>query len=109
MRSDFVFNISTVPGGVRGIPAYKEFVRGLRLAFPDGAFLIDTAIGDETRAAARWHFQGTHRGEFLGVAPTGKKITDNGIDIFRIANGKITDIWANEDAYGLFKQLGAVA
>jgi steroid delta-isomerase-like uncharacterized protein len=108
MRSDFVFRISTIPGGVRGIDAYKGFVTGLRTAFPDGVFSIDRLIAEESRAAARWNFRGTHKGPFLGVAPTGKVMTDQGIDIFHIAGGKITDIWVNEDAFGLLKQLGVI-
>ena len=106
MRPDFVFRISTIPRGVRGIQAYKEFLRGLKTAFPDGVFSIDKHMAETTRAAARWNFRGTHSGEFLGVPPTKKVITDQGIDIFHFAGGKITDIWANEDAFGLQKQLG---
>lgn len=108
MRPDFVFRISTIPGGVRGIPAYKEFMRGLKTAFPDGVFSIDKHMAESTRGAARWNFRGTHNGEFLGVPPTKKVITDQGIDIFHFAGGKITDIWANEDAFGLLKQLGVI-
>ncbi len=108
MRADLVFRIPTIPGGVRGIPAYKQFVQGLRAAFPDAVFAIESQIAEDDRAAARWTFKGTQRGEFLGVAPTNKSVTDYGIDIFHIAGGKITDIWANENAYGLLTQLGAI-
>jgi steroid delta-isomerase-like uncharacterized protein len=108
MRSDLVFHISTIPDGVRGIDAYKDFVRTLRTAFPDGVFALERMIATETRAAARWTFKGTHRGPFLGVAPTGRTITDQGIDVFHLADGRITDIWANEDAFGLMKQLGSI-
>jgi steroid delta-isomerase-like uncharacterized protein len=108
MRPDFVFRIATIPDGVRGVEAYKDFVRTLRTAFPDGVFAPERMIAAETRAAARWTFKGTHQGPFLGVAPTGKTITDEGIDVFHVADGRITDIWANEDAFGLMKQLGAM-
>jgi steroid delta-isomerase-like uncharacterized protein len=108
MRPDFVFNIPTIPGGVHGIDAYKEFVRTLRTAFPDGVFAAEQVIAVDTRAAARWTFKGTHRGPFLGVAPTGRVVTDYGIDVFHFAGGQITDIWANEDAFGLMRQLGAI-
>jgi steroid delta-isomerase-like uncharacterized protein len=108
MRADFVFHIATIPAGVRGIPAYKQFVQGLRSAFPDGIFAIESQIAEEDRAAARWTFKGTHKGSFLGIAPTGKVVTDYGIDIFHFGDGKITDIWANEDAFGLLTQLGAI-
>jgi len=108
MRPDFIFRISTIPEGVRGIEAYKDFVRNLRVAFPDGVFTIEQQIAEETRTAARWTFKGTHQGPFLGVSPTHKVMTDQGIDIFHFADGKIIDIWANEDALGLSKQLGLI-
>jgi steroid delta-isomerase-like uncharacterized protein len=109
MRPDVVFNIATIPDGVHGINAYKDFVRGLRVAFPDGVFSIDRQIiAEETRTAVYWSFKGTHKGPFLGVPPTGKVVTDQGIDIIHFASGKITDIWANEDAFGLMKQLGVI-
>lgn len=108
MRPDFVFHIATIPEGVHGIDAYKEFVQNLRVAFPDAVFVPERQIAEETRAAARWTFTGTHQGYFLGVAPTQRFVTDQGIDIFHFADGYITDIWANEDAFGLLKQLGAI-
>jgi len=108
IRPDFVFSIPTVPGGVRGIGPYQAFVRGLREAFPDAIFSPTRQIVEETRAAAYWTFRGTHLGPFLGVSATGKVVTDQGIDIFHFADGRVTDIWANEDAYGLMRQLGAI-
>jgi steroid delta-isomerase-like uncharacterized protein len=105
---DFVFYIPTIPDGVRGRDAYKDFVRNLRNAFPDGVFTPVGQPAEGDKAAVRWTFKGTHRGEFLGVAPTGRTVTDNGIDIFHIVDGQIAEIWANEDALGLMQQLGVV-
>jgi steroid delta-isomerase-like uncharacterized protein len=108
MRPDLVFSIPTVPGGVRGIRQYQAFVRGLREAFPDAVFSPTRKIVEETRGAAFWTFRGTHRGPFLGVPATGKVVTDEGIDVFHFADGRVTDVWANEDAYGLMRQLGVL-
>jgi steroid delta-isomerase-like uncharacterized protein len=108
LTPDFVFYITTIPGGVRGREAYKDFVRNLRNAFPDGVFTPVGQIAEGDKAAVRWTFKGTHRGEFLGVAPTGRTITDDGIDIFQVVDGRISEIRANEDALGLMQQLGVV-
>jgi steroid delta-isomerase-like uncharacterized protein len=108
MTSDVVFNIPTIPGGVKGREGYKSFLHGLRNAFPDAVFSPVRTIAEGEKAAVMWTFRGTHKGEFLGVAPTGKVVTDYGIDILHFANGKISEIWANEDALGLMQQLGAI-
>ena len=51
---------------------------------------------------------GTHRGELMGVPPTGKAVSVPAILIYRIANGKIAEFWMNADTLGLLQQLGAV-
>ena len=51
---------------------------------------------------------GTHDGEFMGVAPTGKKIEINGIQIGRFENGKIVERWGSSDELGIMQQIGAV-
>jgi SnoaL-like polyketide cyclase len=55
---------------------------------------------------ASWTFTGTHKGEFLGIAPTNKKVPVTGITIHQTANGKILDSQATWDAISLFQQLG---
>jgi predicted ester cyclase len=52
--------------------------------------------------------RGTHRGEFMGIAPTGKHVTVTAITIFRVEEGKIAELWNNVDALGLLQQLGAI-
>ena len=51
----------------------------------------------------------THRGEFAGVAPTGKRVTWSGVTIYRIVGGKAAECIWRTDALGLMLQLGAVA
>ena len=52
--------------------------------------------------------RGTHKGEFMGIAPSGKSITIQEIHIGRIANGKMVEHWGLEDALGMLQQLGAI-
>ena len=56
----------------------------------------------------RFTESGTHQGEFFGIPPTGEHITTTGINIFRIENGKIVELWANSDDLGVMQQLGVI-
>jgi predicted ester cyclase len=85
-----------------------EQVHEFRSAFPDGGTRIDDMIAEGDRVVLRWTDGGTHRGPFMGVAPTGKHVTITGIDIYRIVDGRIVDFWCSEDVLGLLEQLGAV-
>jgi hypothetical protein len=57
---------------------------------------------------ARVSVSGTHRGEMLGLAPTGKRIRTSGIEVFRIEDGKMGEHWATFDVLGMLRQIGVV-
>jgi steroid delta-isomerase-like uncharacterized protein len=108
MAPNFAFSIPTLPEPIRGPEGMKQFVTGLRTGFPDIHFTVERHIVDGNKAAARWIITGTHLGPFLGVPPSGHKVKDQGIDIFHIANGKIVNIWVNENDLGLLQQMGVI-
>jgi len=56
---------------------------------------------------ARWTTEGTNTGPWDGVPPTGKRARFSGVNIFRIANGKVVEIWNHRDDLGVMQQLGA--
>jgi steroid delta-isomerase-like uncharacterized protein len=91
-----------------GLKEFKPFVKSLRSAFPDMQIRIDHVIEQGDKVVARWTSTMTHKGEFLGFAPTGKKATITGTTIQRIAGGKIVEGWDNWDQLGLLVQIGAV-
>jgi len=62
------------------------------------------AQGDEV--ACRFSARGVHKGEFMGLPPTGREITMTGIEIFRIKDGRIAEIWGEANLMGLMMQLG---
>ncbi len=66
-------------------------------------------MGDEDRVVVRWRFQGTHKGHFMGIPPTGKEVNVTGMTEFRLAEGKIVEGWSQADALGLLVQLGVVS
>ena len=94
---------------VQGPEGARQSIAALRAAFPDVHFTEDDILVDGDKVVTRWTFHGTHRGPFLGVAPTGKHVTFSGINIYRIACGKIVERWASEDAISLYQQLGLLA
>ena len=90
-----------------GPEAYKRQLMMFKSAFPDVEWPIEDIIAEGDRVRIRAPGRGTHRGEFMGIAPTGKQVQFGGIGIFRIINGKITEHWYVPDRLGLLQQLGA--
>lgn len=97
----------TVSGSAVGPEAYKRQVRNFISAFSDLKFTVEDAISEREKLVAAWTVTGTHDGEFLGIAASGRKIFVNGITIHQIRNGKILDSLAIWDALALFQQIGA--
>jgi steroid delta-isomerase-like uncharacterized protein len=91
-----------------GLKEFKPFVHALRSAFPDMKINIDYVIEQGDKVVARWTSTMTHKGEFLGFAPTGKKVTVTGTTTQRVSGGKIVEGWDNWDQLGLLVQIGAV-
>ena len=57
--------------------------------------------------AARWTMEGTNLGQWGSISPTGKRARFSGVNIFRIRDGKVTEIWNHRDDLGLMQQVGA--
>ncbi len=91
-----------------GLKEFKGFAAGFRSAFPDMKVTIDYIIEQGDKVVARWTATMTHKGEFLGIAPTGKRATITGTSTQRIAGGKIVEGWDNWDQLGLLVQIGAL-
>lgn len=77
-------------------------------AFPDWQTTIEDLIAEGDKVVLRGVGHGTHRGAFMGIAPTGKQVAVPGIHIMRIADGKIVEHWAQVDDLGMMRQLGVV-
>ena len=103
---DFVGHAA--PEEIRGPEGIKQFVSMNRSAFPDLQFTIEDQIAEGDKVVTRWTARGTHKGELMGIAPTGKQVAFTGITISRIVDGKAVEGWVNRDALGMLQQLGAV-
>jgi predicted ester cyclase len=97
------------PGGQAHQPANltKWFETAL-VAFPNVHFTIHLEIAEGDLVATHWSYIATNSGLFLGRPATGKQVTDTGIDIFRIKDGKIVEMWVVQDSLGLMQQLGVL-
>jgi steroid delta-isomerase-like uncharacterized protein len=93
----------------RGIEELKHYVSIYRSAFPDIEDTVEEIVAEADKVVVRWRSRGTHLGEFMGVAPTGRDVTFTGMRLFRIAENKIAESWVNIDERGLQEQLGAVS
>jgi predicted SnoaL-like aldol condensation-catalyzing enzyme len=100
-------------GHVPGMPPMdregdKHLIGMLHAAFPDLHCTMDDQIAEGDRVVHRLTCSGTHRGDFMGIPPSGNSVTVGGININRIANGKIAESWGVIDMLGLLRQIGAI-
>jgi steroid delta-isomerase-like uncharacterized protein len=89
-----------------GLQGITEVVTACRAAFEHLNVTVEDMAAEGDRVAARFTARGVHKGEFMGLAPTGKPIIMTGIEIFRIENGKIAELWGEANLLGLMAQLG---
>jgi steroid delta-isomerase-like uncharacterized protein len=90
------------------IDMHRQFGLATFDAFPDLRRPIEDLVADGDKVVARWVSVGTHRGDFQGIPPTGKRIVTSGITIFRVEDGKIVEEWSESDMLGMLQQLGAI-
>jgi steroid delta-isomerase-like uncharacterized protein len=96
------------PGDAPAGPEGQKLVAGMfRAAFPDVHLGVEFMIAEADMVVARWTMRGTHRGAWGGIPPTGKRVSFTGVNIFRITEGKVVEIWNHRDDLGLSEQLGA--
>jgi predicted ester cyclase len=79
-----------------------------RSAFPDWHEEIVQVIAEDNAVAGRFRCSGTHRGEFLGEDPTGKRMQVEEVFFMRVEDGRFVDFWALEDSLNRMRQLGLI-
>jgi steroid delta-isomerase-like uncharacterized protein len=107
LAEDFVDH-SAFPGFPPNREGVKQLFAALHAAFGDLHATIHQQVAEGGKVATRKTLHGVHRGEFMGVAPTGKHVAFDVTDILYVEGGKITDHWNVVDQLGLMRQLGAV-
>ena len=93
-----------LPEPVEGLNSYLEINRHYLNTFPDLHIIINDLLADNDKVVARLTLQGSHQGNFIGIPPTGRKVSFTAIIIYQIVGGKITEFWSQEDLLGLTQQ-----
>ena len=104
---DVLFH-APVPMGSTGAEALKRVWEVLLRAFPDIRVTVEETVAEGNKVASRNTVTGTHRGDYQGLAPTGRTVTYSEIFICRFADGRIAEIRGVVDVLAQLRQLGAL-
>jgi steroid delta-isomerase-like uncharacterized protein len=96
------------PGQGPGREGVKDAISGFFSAFPDLHWTIEEQIAEAEKVVSRFTMTGTHRGEFLGIPPTGRSIKIWGVVIDVVRDGKFAESRIIMDSLALLQQLGAI-
>jgi steroid delta-isomerase-like uncharacterized protein len=91
---------------LRGPEGFKPFFHAFKGAFPDIEVVVEDAIAEGDKVAARCSVRGKHQGHTLGFAATGRPVEFHGICIVRVRDGQIVEAWNNFDFLNMYQQLG---
>lgn len=96
------------PAGVTGPEGFKATAAGLLAGFPDIQFTVHDLITQDDRVAVYWTWEGTHRGPFANIQPTGRQVHHEGMVLYRFEDGKVVDAKAMFDRLSVIQQLGGL-
>jgi steroid delta-isomerase-like uncharacterized protein len=108
LHPDFVDHDPPLPHGPAGREGMRNAALTFRAALPDWHSELDQLVEEGDVVVERFHASGTHRGELMGVPATGRTLVLQGINVFRIDDGRIVERWGRLDTLGLMQQLGLV-
>jgi steroid delta-isomerase-like uncharacterized protein len=103
---DFINHDPPLPGAPDGPDGMRQAAELFRQAFPDWRSDVQHMIAEDDLVAEHFIAHGTHRGSVMGETPTGHDVVLRGVNIFRIADGKIVERWGRLNDLGLLQQLG---
>jgi predicted ester cyclase len=102
---EFVYH--TAQGDIH-IEQFRQMEIETSIAFPDAKDVIDDIIAEGDKVVIRRTATGTHKGIFNGIAPTGKRINFESVDICRLLNGKVVEMWWFVNQMTILQQLGVI-
>jgi predicted ester cyclase len=91
---------------VRGLRDFKKSMGEFFDAFPDNHFAVDDMFAEGDKVVARYTITGTHKGAYMGIQPTNKKVKLWVIEIDRVVGSEFVEGWSRFDTYGMMQQLG---
>ena len=103
--ADFIIHFAD---GDLNVEQYKGLCQAYFAAFPDIHVTTDLLVAEGDKVTKVWTVNATSKGDFMGIPATGKPMIIKGIEVFRIAEGKIAELWASMDNLGMLQQLGVI-
>jgi steroid delta-isomerase-like uncharacterized protein len=94
--------------GDQNAEQYKGICQAYFAAFPDMHVTINDVLAEGDKVVKVWTVNSTSKGDFMGIPATGKPMVLKGMEVFRIANGKIAELWVSMDNLGMLTQLGVI-
>ncbi len=95
-------------GDMHGIQAFRQFAAAFTAGFPEQYTTVATLIEEGDLVASLHTHTAINTGSFMGLPPTGRTVNVQGLELFRIENGKIAELWRHDDDAGLMRQLGLI-
>ena len=102
------YRIHIVGSPPMDLEGHSQFGTMFYSAFPDLEHIIEDTVAEDGKAVLRFTLHGTHKGDFMGIPPTGKEVRVACMAIFQIADGKITEVYGILDQFGMMQQLGVI-
>lgn len=91
---------------IHGLDNLKTSFHSAYSTFPDTHYAIEDIITEGDKAASRFTFTGTHKGEFKGITPSGKQVKMWGINIVHVKDGKFQEVWERYDTLASMREMG---
>ncbi len=105
---DYVPHDPSNPTRRGGIEGARDFIAQLQEGVTDVRYTIEDLIAEGDKVMYRWTLSFRHTGPMMGIPPTGNSVSFGGVDIFRLAGGKIAESWVYADALGMLRQFGVL-
>ena len=90
------------------LAGFKEKVAYMVAVFPDLEEDLQDIVGHGDTVATRWVLTGSQQQEFMGIPAAGQTIRVEGMNFYRLADGRVTDIWTQFDGVAMLQQVGAI-
>ena len=96
------------PEPLKGRKAVQEYIAEIRSAFPDFKVIVEEMFAEDTKVVLKWKWSGTHKGKLGDIKPTGKRVSQHGVDIIHLDKNRVVEDYCIADALMLLKQLDAI-
>jgi len=90
------------------LDTYVAYLEEVRRAFPDLVLATEDVVAEGDRVVVRWSFTGTHQDQMRDLAATGRRVAFAGMSMYRLAEGRIAEIWTSFDTIGYLRQMEAL-